>query len=106
MRAACDAEGLYATDVSEALVARGVPFREAHGRTGALLKSLDSQGRSMSDLTEEEWDDLGVSGGASLLDPDRSVRARSMAGGPSPSPSGQADEAAAALANRTPASEQ
>ena len=105
MRAACGQEGLYATDVSEALVARGVPFREAHRRTGELLKSLATQGRTMSDLTEEEWNELGVSGGASLLDPDRSVRARSMAGGPSPeSVRAQADEVAAALALRTSAS--
>jgi argininosuccinate lyase len=107
MRAACGQEGLYATDVSEALVARGVPFREAHRRTGELLKSLATQGRTMSDLTEEEWNELGVSGGASLLDPDRSVRARSMAGGPSPeSVRAQADEVAAALALRTSASSQ
>jgi argininosuccinate lyase len=103
MRAACAAEGLYATDVSEALVARGVPFREAHRRTGELLRSLDAHGRSMSDLTDEEWDELGVSGGASLLDPDRSVGARSMSGGPSPgSVRAQAEEAGAALAQRKP----
>ena len=102
MRAACSAEGLYATDVSEALVARGMPFREAHRRTGELLKSLSRQGRSMSELTEEEWGELGVSGGASLLDPDRSVRARSMAGGPSPeSVRAQAVAAGEALAKRT-----
>ena len=31
--------GLYATDLAEALVRRGVPFREAHRRTGELLKA-------------------------------------------------------------------
>ena len=38
MRAACEDEGLYATDLAEALVRSGVPFREAHRRTGELLK--------------------------------------------------------------------
>ena len=44
MRAACDDPGLYATDVAEAMVRAGVPFREAHRRTGDLLKRLDADG--------------------------------------------------------------
>ena len=84
MRRAAEAEGLYATDLAEALVADGVPFREAHRRTGALLKELAGAKRSLRDLTGEEWSAFGVPGGASLLDPDRAVRARSGPGGPSP----------------------
>ncbi len=83
MRAACAAEGLYATDLAEALVRDGVPFREAHRRTGELLKRVDEEGRSLADLTDEEWTAFGVPGGAELLDPDRSVASRTMAGGPS-----------------------
>ncbi|MGZ8603119.1 MAG: argininosuccinate lyase [Actinomycetota bacterium] len=83
MRAACAAEGLYATDLAEALVRDGVPFREAHRRTGELLKRVDEEGRSLADLTDEEWTAFGVPGGAELLDPDRSVAARTMPGGPS-----------------------
>ena len=45
MRAACADPGLYATDVAEALVKTGVPFREAHRRTGELLKRLDADGQ-------------------------------------------------------------
>ena len=63
---------------------QGVPFREAHRRTGELLKQLSATSRSMRDLTAEEWDSFGVAGGVSLLDPDASVRARSGVGGPSP----------------------
>jgi argininosuccinate lyase len=84
MRAAAMAGGLYATDVAETLVAGGVPFREAHRRVGELLGRLDAEGRTLHDLTEEEWAVLGLPGGASLLDPDRSVRARVVLGGPSP----------------------
>jgi argininosuccinate lyase len=83
MRASCAAEGLYATDLAEALVREGVPFREAHRRTGELLKQADEEGRSLADLTDEEWNAFGVPEGVSLLDPDRSVAARTMSGGPS-----------------------
>ena len=84
MRRAAEAEGLYATDLAEALVAAGVPFREAHRRVGELLKELAAAKRALRDLTEEEWRAFGVPGGAALLDPDHAVRARSAPGGPSP----------------------
>ena len=94
-------EGLFATDVAEALVRTGVPFREAHRRTGEVLKQLDQEGRTMRDLRPEEWASFGVAEGASLLDPDVSVRARTTPGGPSPaSVSHQADAVSAALAAR------
>ena len=84
MRAAASEEGLYATDLAEALVRPVIPFREAHRRTGAMLKQLAAASRSMRDLTAEEWSSFGVTDGASLLSPDASVHARSGAGGPSP----------------------
>jgi argininosuccinate lyase len=83
MRSACADPTLYATDVAEALVRDGVPFREAHRRTGELLKRLDAEGRTMRDLTSEEWSASGVPNGAELLDPDHAIAARSMPGGPS-----------------------
>lgn len=84
MRAACEAEGLYATDLAEALVRSGVPFREAHRRTGELLKRLADEGRGLRDLDADAWDAFGVPDGAALLDPDRSVEARATSGGPAP----------------------
>jgi argininosuccinate lyase len=83
MRAACSDEGLYATDLAEALVRSGVPFREAHRRTGELLKRVDAEGRSLAALTGEEWAAYGVPDGAAFLDADRSVGARTTPGGPS-----------------------
>jgi len=83
MRAACDDEGLYATDLAEALVRSGVPFRDAHRRTGELLKRLEGEGRTLRDLTGEEWVAFGVADGAGMLDPDASIAARSGPGGPS-----------------------
>jgi len=84
MRAACDDPGLYATDVAEAMVRAGVAFREAHRRTGDLLRRLDVDGRTLRDLTDEEWAAEGVPEGAALLDPDRSIASRTGPGGPSP----------------------
>ncbi|MEO8424415.1 MAG: argininosuccinate lyase [Actinomycetota bacterium] len=84
MRASAADEGLYATDLAEALVRRGVPFRDAHRRTGELLKGLAERSRSLRDLTAEEWEAFGVVEGETLLDPDRSVGARTTPGGPSP----------------------
>ena len=92
MRAACEDDGLYATDIAEALVGEGVPFREAHRRTGELLRSLGD--RRLKDLSKEEWHSFGLSEGADLLDPERSVAARSGPGGPSP---GSVEEQAAAI---------
>ena len=101
MRAACAAEGLYATDLAEALVRDGVPFREAHRRTGELLKRVDEERRSLADLTEKEWTEFGVVGGAEWLDPDRSVASRTMPGGPSAeSVRWQADALEATIARR------
>ncbi len=101
MRQACDQDGLYATDLAESLVLAGVPFREAHRRTGELLKRLEDEKRRMRDLTEEEWKGFGLPGGAALLDPDRSVRARTTRGGPSPeSVLAQADAIEGAMASR------
>lgn len=84
MRAACDNEGLYATDLAEALVKNGVPFREAHGRTGELLKRIAEEKGTIRELTAEEWTAYGVADGADYLDPARSIAARTTPGGPSP----------------------
>jgi argininosuccinate lyase len=84
MRTATLAEGLYTTDLAEALVQRGVPFREAHRRVGELLRRLESGGISFNGLSPEDWTDLGLPDGASLLDADRAVRSRAIPGGPSP----------------------
>jgi argininosuccinate lyase len=43
MRAALDA-GLLATDVADALVRDGVPFREAHGLVGRLVRAAEDAG--------------------------------------------------------------
>jgi argininosuccinate lyase len=84
MRDACDDEGIFATDLAEALVTAGVPFREAHRRVGELLRRLEDERRSLRDIRADEWSAFGLEHGAALLDPERSVAARSGPGGPSP----------------------
>jgi argininosuccinate lyase len=84
MRAACADPGLYATDLAETLVKDGVPFRQAHRRTGELLKRLEAEGRGPGDLTAEEWAAFGVPDGAGLLEADQAIASRGGPGGPSP----------------------
>ncbi len=47
-------EMLAATEVADLLVRRGVPFREAHGIVGDLVRDAVEQGKSLSELSEEE----------------------------------------------------
>ncbi len=47
-------EFLAATDVADLLVRRGMPFREAHGVVGALVRSALEQGKQLSELTAQE----------------------------------------------------
>ena len=102
MRKAAEADELFATDLAEALVKAGVPFRTAHRQTGELLRRLSSEGRSLRDLKDDEWKDLGLTDGASMLDPDVAIRSRAMSGGPSPeSVVTQAEAIDRALAGRT-----
>jgi argininosuccinate lyase len=46
---------LLATDVAEYLVARGLPFRQAHETVGAIVRRLALDGRDFSSLSMEEW---------------------------------------------------
>jgi argininosuccinate lyase len=46
---------LLATDVADYLVARGMPFREAHEVVGALVRRLIAERRSFEDMTLDEW---------------------------------------------------
>ena len=47
-------EMLAATEVADLLVRRGVPFRQAHGIVGDLVRLCVAEGRSLSDLSRQE----------------------------------------------------
>ena len=46
---------LLATDVADYLVAKGVPFRDAHEIVGALVRRLLREGRSFESMGIDEW---------------------------------------------------
>jgi argininosuccinate lyase len=55
-RAASAASGLLlATDVTDYLVGRGMPFRRAHEIVGALARKLVAESRDFASLSGEEW---------------------------------------------------
>jgi argininosuccinate lyase len=46
---------LLATDVADYLVARGLPFRDAHEVVGAIVRQLLEDGRSFDELSLADW---------------------------------------------------
>ncbi len=54
MEAASGDEMLAATEVADLLVRRGMPFREAHGVVGALVRDAVEGEKSLSELSREE----------------------------------------------------
>ncbi len=54
MQQAADAPVLVATDVAEWLVARGVPFRDAHAKVGALVSLSLTTGVPLVDLVRRD----------------------------------------------------
>jgi len=86
MRAAAGGFAL-ATDLAEYLVARGVPFREAHEIVGALVRETISAKKSLTDLSLEDFRRHSArfdSDVVELLDPENSIKVRSVIGGPAP----------------------
>ncbi|MBV8527483.1 MAG: argininosuccinate lyase [Candidatus Dormibacteraeota bacterium] len=85
-RAASDPE-LMATDAAELLVRQGVPFREAHEIVGALVRETLGDGRTLADLTLDEWREASPHFSPEVLelfDIDAAVARRRTAGGPAP----------------------
>ena len=54
LSAAASDEMLAATEIADLLVRRGVPFREAHGIVGDLVRQCVAEGRNLSDLSRDE----------------------------------------------------
>jgi argininosuccinate lyase len=79
-RTAAAASGLLlATDVADFLVARGMPFRQAHEVVGGMVRNLLAEGRDFSTLTVLEWrrySELFDDSVISVVTPEASVRAR------------------------------
>lgn len=77
---------LCATDLADALVQHGVPFREAHHVVGTLVRMADERGVQLGDLADEALvsvhPKLAEIDRASALDPRRAVERRNLIGGP------------------------
>jgi argininosuccinate lyase len=58
MADAASDEFLAATDVADLLVRKGMPFREAHGVVGGLVRAAIDRGKGLSELSEEELREL------------------------------------------------
>jgi len=86
MRAAAGGFAL-ATDLAEYLVARGVPFREAHEAVGALVRETVAANRSIAELTLADlrrYSSKFDADAIAALNADGSMRARKLIGGPAP----------------------
>lgn len=82
MAAQADSPYAAATDLADELVRGGMPFREAHGVVGALVRAALAGEGSLVDLVSAS-PELGP-GAARLLEPGASVRQRTSPGGGAP----------------------
>ena len=80
-------ESLYATDLAEYLVGKGLSFSDAHQAVGRLLAYADGQGVSLRQLPLSEWKRFSTSFGADavgLLSPSTSVERKKSLGSTNP----------------------
>jgi argininosuccinate lyase len=84
MQAAADTPTAAATDLAEHLVAKGVPFREAHAIVGGLVRESLDEGADLESLVSAH-PQLGADA-AALLAPGVSVTRRTTPGGAGPGP--------------------
>ncbi|MBV8774665.1 MAG: hypothetical protein JO166_20380 [Deltaproteobacteria bacterium] len=76
-----------ATDLAEYLVARGLPFREAHEAIGRLVRELSTAGRSLAEVTLAELQKHSCAfepDVLTMLKPEHSLKMRKVVGGPAP----------------------
>ncbi|NNF27289.1 MAG: argininosuccinate lyase, partial [Gemmatimonadetes bacterium] len=79
-------DGLFATDLADYLVAKGVPFRESHHLVGELVRLAEGSGRTLSALSSEEMQSVHEAFGedaADVFDVRRSLQSRGLEGGTS-----------------------
>ncbi len=58
LAAAAGDEFLAATDLADVLVREGIPFREAHGVVGGIVRTALERGKSLSELDDAELDGI------------------------------------------------
>ncbi len=85
-RAAATADFALATDVADYLAKRGVPFREAHEAVGRLVARCEQEGRTLDELSLDEYRAAHPAFEEDVLaiDLDAALAARSATGGTAP----------------------
>jgi argininosuccinate lyase len=82
-----ETDALCATDVAESLVARGVPFQDAHQLVGRAVAMAEARGVRLRDLSANTLRRLSPhlqAGALAILDPRRSVERKRSAGSTNP----------------------
>ncbi len=78
---------LFATDIAEYLVLKGMPFREAHRVVGEIVRFCEENNKKFRDLSLEDWrrfSDLFDESVFSLLIPESSLKFKKTYGSPNP----------------------
>ncbi len=89
MAAALEGACLTATDLADSLAAAGVPFRDAHQRTGAVVRAAGERGVELWRLAASDLEELvpeieDREGLLAALRPEASLAAHRSYGGPAP----------------------
>ncbi len=87
MREAAEAGYTLATELADYLATRGIPFREAHGIVGAVVRKAIADERHLSELTLEDLQSFSPSFEEDVLEwltPEAAVRRRAATGGTAP----------------------
>jgi argininosuccinate lyase len=86
LRAALDQGHLCATDLADALVRKGMPFRQAHHVVGDLVKTAETKGVQLHQLDagtlQQASPLLKDIAGEGVFDPALAVERRNLFGGP------------------------
>jgi argininosuccinate lyase len=85
LRAAVDDGHLVATELADYLVAKGLPFRDAHDVAGTLVRTAVARGVELADLSLEDMQavqPLFAKDVYDWLDPARAIDRRDVVGGP------------------------
>jgi len=87
MRQGCESGYLAATELADYLAEHGVPFRAAHGVVQNIVRSCQSRGIPLHQLTLDElrlFSPRFEAGALKILTPEKVVRAKTSYGGTSP----------------------
>lgn len=87
LQVSLSSDALYATDLAEELVIRGMPFREAHERVGMLVKDCEASGTLLRDAdTTAQKRHLGTAfrRWRRFFVPEASVKRKNILGGTAP----------------------